>query len=93
MRELRALRHDPMHALAASVTGAKERAARTTSSIVRGLQIKEPLKKDGLENILVFNLPSLGYKKIKFSFVRKYFRKLRRKINLINVVFKTNKSN
>ena len=35
---------------------------------MKGLQIKEPLQNGSLENTLVFNLPTAGYKDIKFSF-------------------------
>jgi len=35
---------------------------------MKGLQIKEPLQNGSLENTMVFNLPTSGYKDIKFSF-------------------------
>ncbi len=38
------------------------------SSDMRGLQIKQPFQSGGLENTMVFNFSTLGYKKIKFSF-------------------------
>ncbi|RZJ67917.1 MAG: T9SS type A sorting domain-containing protein [Flavobacterium sp.] len=36
--------------------------------IMRGLQITQPFQNNGLENTMVFNLPTKGYKEIKFSF-------------------------
>jgi uncharacterized repeat protein (TIGR02543 family) len=39
-----------------------------SSSIMKGLQIKEPLQTNGLENTMVFTVSTAGYKKIKFSF-------------------------
>ncbi|NUY80130.1 putative Ig domain-containing protein [Flavobacterium sp. MAH-1] len=36
--------------------------------IMRGLQITQPFQNNGLENTMVFNLPTTGYKEIKFSF-------------------------
>lgn len=38
------------------------------TSDMRGLQIKEPLQKDGLENTMVFNVSTSGQKDIQFSF-------------------------
>ncbi|MBD3581578.1 CotH kinase family protein, partial [Flavobacterium selenitireducens] len=35
---------------------------------MRGLQITQPFEQNGLENTMVFNLPTTGYKNIKFSF-------------------------
>ncbi len=35
---------------------------------MKGLQIKEPLQNGSLENTMIFNLPTSGYKDIKFSF-------------------------
>ena len=35
---------------------------------MRGLQITQPFQQNGLENTMVFNLPTVGYKNIKFSF-------------------------
>jgi hypothetical protein len=35
---------------------------------MKGLQIKEPLQSGGLENTMVFNFSTSGYKDIKFSF-------------------------
>ena len=38
------------------------------TSDMRGLQIKEPLQKDGLENTMIFSFSTSGQKDIKFSF-------------------------
>ena len=38
------------------------------TSDMRGLQIKEPLQKDGLENTMIFSFSTSGQKYIKFSF-------------------------
>ncbi|MBL0014705.1 MAG: putative Ig domain-containing protein [Flavobacterium sp.] len=38
------------------------------TSDMKGLQIKQPFQSGGLENTMVFNFSTLGYKKIKFSF-------------------------
>ncbi len=38
------------------------------TSDMRGLQIKQPFQSGGLENTMVFNFVTTGYKKIKFSF-------------------------
>jgi uncharacterized repeat protein (TIGR02543 family) len=38
------------------------------SSDMKGLQIKQPFQSGGLENTMVFNYSTSGYKKIKFSF-------------------------
>lgn len=38
------------------------------TSDMKGLQIKEPLQNGSLENTLVFNFSTAGYKEIKFSF-------------------------
>ena len=35
---------------------------------MKGIQIKQPFQSGGLENTMVFNFSTLGYKKIKFSF-------------------------
>src|SRR4030095_4819301 len=37
-------------------------------SNMRGIQIKQPFQSGGLQNILTFNIPTVGYKNIKFSF-------------------------
>jgi hypothetical protein len=37
-------------------------------SDMKGLQIKEPLQRNGLENEMVFSFSTLGYNSIKFSF-------------------------
>ena len=39
-----------------------------TTSDMKGLQIKEPLQNGGLDNTLIFNFSTSGYKDIKFSF-------------------------
>ena len=41
------------------------------TSNMRGLQIKQPFQNNGLENTLVFNIPTTDYKDIKFSFAAK----------------------
>ena len=38
------------------------------NSDMKALQIKEPLHSNGLENTLVFNLSTLGYENVKFTF-------------------------
>lgn len=38
------------------------------TSDMKGLQIKEPLQKNSLDNTLVFTIPTTGYKDIKLSF-------------------------
>jgi len=38
------------------------------SANMRGLQIKQPFKNDGLENSMIFNISTLGYKDIEFAF-------------------------
>lgn len=38
------------------------------TSDMKGLQIKEPLQKNGLENVMQFNFSTAGYENIKFSF-------------------------
>ena len=38
------------------------------NSDMKALQIKEPLHRNGLENTLVFNLSTLGYENVKFTF-------------------------
>ncbi|WP_166426964.1 CotH kinase family protein, partial [Flavobacterium psychrotolerans] len=39
-----------------------------SAGIMKGLQIKEPLQSGGLENTMIFNFSTAGYKKIIFSF-------------------------
>ena len=38
------------------------------TSDMKGLQIKEPLQTGSLENTMIFNIPTTGYKDMKFSF-------------------------
>lgn len=40
------------------------------TSDMKGLQIKEPLHNNGLENAMLFNFNTTGYENIKFSFAR-----------------------
>lgn len=41
------------------------------TSNMRGLQVTQPFQNAGLENTMVFNIPSTNYKDIKFSFAAK----------------------
>jgi len=41
------------------------------ASNMRGIQVKQPFQRSGLENTLIFNIPSTGYKDIKFAFALK----------------------
>jgi len=38
------------------------------NSEMRGLQIRQPFQSGGLQNTMIFNLSTLGYKDIKFAF-------------------------
>lgn len=40
-------------------------------SNMKGIQIKQPFQSNGLENTLVFNVPTLGYENIKLAFAAK----------------------
>jgi len=40
-------------------------------SNMKAIQIKQPFQNNGLENTLVFNVPTLGYENIKFAFAAK----------------------
>src|SRR5690606_22441127 len=41
------------------------------TSNMRGLQISQPFQNGGLENTLIFNIPTTNYKNIKFAFAAK----------------------
>ncbi|MXN92087.1 T9SS type A sorting domain-containing protein [Flavobacterium sp. Sd200] len=41
------------------------------NSDMKGLQIKQPFQRDGLQNTMIFNIPSTGYRDIKFAFALK----------------------
>lgn len=41
------------------------------NSDMKGIQIKQPFQREGLENKMIFNVPSTGYRDIKFAFALK----------------------